>query len=240
MRAMKRWVFSNRPGESLLGLMPFQKVAYRVRSFLRPSRQGSSSVDRFAPWPGHISMPAVISCCLFILTACGQAPSSDQPTVRSTTTTAPPLPGGYGLVAPDPSLTDRMTLSPTRVSSGHSVDGTLVVVNHGTVPVNLTHVCRPDFEVALTNSNYVPQVAWAADCLARPFIIVPGVNRLPFQVTTMYLACAQSGLSPNDPACLPTGSPPLPVGNYVAVLVGNGLALPEPRPISVTLTAPTG
>jgi hypothetical protein len=108
--------------------------------------------------------------------------------------------------------------------SGNTIDGTLVVVNRGS-PVNLTKSCRPDYVVVLTNAKYAPQVAFTSDCLAQPFTIRTGTNRLPIHVLTTYLVC-------HPPAC----TSDLPAGNYDAVLVGNGLALPEPKPISVTLS----
>ena len=105
-------------------------------------------------------------------------------------------------------------------------------MNHG-VAINLTKTCRPDFLVVLTSSSYTPLVAWAADCTAAPFIIASGTNRFPIQVATTSLQCRQGGPSAN---CLANGPPSLPAGNYDAVLVGNGLALPKPQPVAVTLT----
>jgi hypothetical protein len=80
-------------------------------------------------------------------------------------------------------------------------------------------------------------VAFTADCSIQPLAIAPGTNRLPVKVITTYLACQQHGVSVSgEPSCLSSGPPPLPAGNYDAVLVGAGLALPEPRPVPVTLT----
>jgi len=184
-----------------------------------------------------VSMAVVIPCCLFVLASCGPDQSAKQQIHPTTTTTAPPLPGGYGLVTPDPSLTTQIVLSSTRIASGHSINGTLLVVNRGTIPINLTKACRPDFVVALTNSNYVPQVAFATVCSGRPFTIAPGANHLHVDVTTTYLGCRQGGSPSTVPNCLSDEPPPLPAGNYDAVLIGDGLALPEPRPVPVTLTA---
>ena len=185
-------------------------------------------------------MASLIACGLLLLAGCGQVHSSTQGSSRTTVTTAPPLPKGYGLVAADPSLTDRIVLSSTRIASGHSIDGVLLVVNHGSVPINLTKMCQPDFVVVLTSSNCLPQVAFAAMCSFHPFIILPGNNRLPFQVITTYYGCQNGGLPSPEPKCLSDGPPPLPRGNYDAVLIGDGLGLPEPRPIPVMLAAGTG
>lgn len=192
-------------------------------------------MKRFLPLTVRTAAVVLIGTLGVTVAACGQAQSSNQHT-GSTTTTAPPLPGGYGLVAPDPSLSDRMVLSSTRIASGHPIDGYLLVDNHGTVPINLTHGCRPDFVVVLTSSSYTPQVAWTTGCSGLAFIIEPGTNRFPLQVMTTYLECRQRGPVTTEPKCLTSGPPPLPAGNYDAVLVGDGLALPKPQPISVILT----
>lgn len=186
----------------------------------------------------RIRKTAVILTCLTLLTACGQAQSTDRPTVRSTTTTAPRLPGGYGLIPADPSLTDRIVLKSSSVTAGHPIDATLLVVNHSATAINLTKTCRPSFVVALTNRTYIPRVAFTTDCSSQPFAIVPGTTRLPIKVITTYLGCQQGGSTVSgQPACVGDEAPPLPAGRYDAVMVGNGgLALPEPLPVPVTLT----
>jgi hypothetical protein len=102
---------------------------------------------------GFIRNIAIMLTCVTALAACGGAQSTGRST---TTTTAPRLPGGYGLIPPDPSLTDRIVLKSSRVTAGQSIDGTLLVFNHGAVAINLTKTCQPSFVVALTNSRYVP------------------------------------------------------------------------------------
>jgi hypothetical protein len=171
------------------------------------------------------------------LSACGQGQSTD-PIIShvSPTTTAPPLPGGYGLIPAARVLSDRIVLNSTRIASGQSIGGALLVLNQGPVPINLTKTCRPNFVVVLTSSIYTPQVAWTSGCAVVPFIIAPGTNRFPVQVTTTYLGCHQSRPPSTAPKCLSSGPPSLPVGNYDAVLVGDGgLALPKPQPVPVTL-----
>ena len=169
--------------------------------------------------------------------ACGQTRPGSSNTTAVPTTTAPPLPGGYGLLPSDPHLSDRILIATNRSKPGLSIDGTLVVVNDGAAPINLTKSCRPDFVVALTNSHYTPQVAFAAVCRSTPLMIAPGSNRLPVRVMTTYLGCGSSGSHSAEPACLADGGPPpLPMGEYDAVLIGSGLALPEPEPVAIRLT----
>ena len=148
---------------------------------------------------------------------------------------APP-PRWLWTATPDPSLTDRIVLKSSRTTAGQSIDGTLLVFNHAAAAINLTKTCRPSFVVALTNSRYVPQVAFPAVCSSQPLVIVTGMNRLPVKVTTTYLECQQGGSVSAGPACVANEAPPLPAGSYDAVLVGDGLALPEPQPVPVTLT----
>ena len=82
--------------------------------------------------------------------------------------------------------------------------------------------------MVVANHRFPPSAAFAADCSAAPFIIKPGVNRLPFTVQTRYQACTQaaSQATRNLPACLDGRQlmPPLPVGRYEAVLDGDGQA----------------
>jgi hypothetical protein len=63
-----------------------------------------------------------------------------------------------------------------------------------TVSINLTKTCKPGFVVALTDSKYVPQVAFSAVCSTRPLIITPGTNRLPVRDITTYLECQHKGV----------------------------------------------
>ncbi|MBF6614730.1 MAG: hypothetical protein IVW55_16590 [Chloroflexi bacterium] len=183
----------------------------------------------------RLRVPLALLTAMAVATACGLTQPRTSNTTGVPTTTAPPLPGGYGLVPSDPHLSVRIALKANRIQSGRVIEGTLVVVNRGRTSINLTTRCRPDFAVALTNSKYTPEVGFAAACLLRPYIIAPGINRLPFQLDTTYLGC---GPPPGpDPPCLPNAMPPLPVGTYDAVLIGDGiLALPQPHPVPVTLT----
>jgi hypothetical protein len=148
-----------------------------------------------------------------------------------------------GLLRASPELRDRIELNSTRVLAGPRLHGTLVVTNRGRRPINLTRRCRPDFAVALTNGSVAPDVAFAFVCTNAPFVISPGTTRFPLTVATTYSSCLQPGGSSTKsmPSCLAGGIfPPLPPGRYRAVLVGDQIALPAPRPVAVTLLAPTG
>jgi hypothetical protein len=175
--------------------------------------------------------------CLIAVGACSNAqPSASSRPEGATTTTASPHPDSYGLIPANPNLTDRIVLRSSRTTSGHSISGTLLVVNHGATPINLTKSCEPGYEVALTSSSYRPQVAFNASCSTRGLVMAPGINRLPIHVVTTYLACQQGDSQSVEPECTDSGAPPLPAGRYQAVLFGDGLPLPKPRPFSVILT----
>jgi hypothetical protein len=175
-----------------------------------------------------------------LLAACASSPSA------GTTPPIPvrhpaPAPSWAGLLPASPRLADRLVLSQTHVTAGTPIKGTLVVTNRGPV-INLTRGCRPAFVVVLTNHRIPPMAAFATDCSLRPFIIAPGVTRLAFTVMTTYGDCVPAWEATDlVPACLHHGKvmlmPPLPPGHYQAVLVGDGLALPDPAPVPVILSA---
>jgi hypothetical protein len=142
-----------------------------------------------------------------------------------------------GLKPASRALSDRLIFSRTAVVAGVRIKGTLLVVNHGSKPINLNHGCRPAYEVVLTGRHYRPSLALADICSVKPFILRPGRNLLPFTLLTTFQTCAgKKDLASGEHACLPgPRMPPLPAGHYSAVLVGDGLALPAPVPVAVTL-----
>lgn len=158
----------------------------------------------------------------------------------SQTASSPTLPSTIparesGLSPADPHLSDRLVLTTVRVPAGVTINGTLVVTNHGPKPINLNHGCAPHYEVALTNRHYRPTVVVPTECADRPLLLEPGINRFPITVITTYLACGSPGTA-SVPACENQTAPNLPVGKYEAVLFGEGLALPAPTPVLVALT----
>jgi len=93
---------------------------------------------------------AVAFCCVSVLAACTNPQASSAPKLShsTTTTTAPVLPGGYGLLPSDPGLTDRIILKSARSTAGKPIPGTLLVINHTAVSINLTKTCRPSYALA--------------------------------------------------------------------------------------------
>jgi hypothetical protein len=177
-----------------------------------------------------------------LLVACGsshaQRPSSGTSS-SGERTVSPALTTATGLVPAPRGLTDRLVLQQTRVIAGTPIKGWLVVTYRGRAPINLNRGCRPQYAVVVTNHQFPPDVAFAADCSAAPFVIRPGENRLAVTVITTYRKCAQVAgqVTSSMPACLHGRQimPSLPPGQYEAVLVGDGLPLPAPAPIPVSL-----
>ena len=135
-----------------------------------------------------------------------------------------------GLRAASHLLADRVELRSTQAVAGSPISGTLVVVNHGAKRMELTSSCGPGFYVTLVRPQGTTSSLYAGECSPRPFITVsPGTNRFPVTVSTDD--CPAGGDS-SAPAC-----PPLPPSRYETMLVGFGIALPEPRPVFVTLVA---
>jgi len=135
---------------------------------------------------------------------------------------------------------DRLVLDKQAVAPGEPVHATLVVVNRGRRTINLSKgECRPHYAVALRSHTYAPKVAIPATCSTLPFLIRPGVTRLPLTIQTTYLSCSSSGGVASGPTvppnCTHSGPPPLRPGRYTTVLEGSGLALPQPTPVAVTL-----
>ncbi len=177
-----------------------------------------------------------------LLAACDSPhvqPSSPGTSV-SGAPTANPAPTS-GLVRSPHGLTDRLVLTQTHVTAGTSIKGWLVVTYRGQAPINLNRGCQPRFAVVLTNHRFPADVAFPQDCSAAPFMIDPGENRLAVTVDTTYRECAQvaAQATRDEPVCRHGRQimPPLPAGRYEAVLVGDGLPLPAPDPIPVSLTA---
>jgi len=160
-----------------------------------------------------------------------------------TTEHGPPGSGHWpsrGLLASNPQLRTRLELSATRIVAGSPIEGTLVVTNSSSTAINLTRECRPQYEVTLTNSRFPPAYAFLTSCTDAPFVIHPGVTRLPITVRTTYLSCTNtptSGADSSFPKCTATGDPAMPDGTYEAILVGDQLPLPAPKPVVVTLVA---
>jgi hypothetical protein len=168
--------------------------------------------------------------------------SSLQPLV-GTVTTVPNQ--SLGLLPASPKLSTRIVLSRTHVVAGSPIKGFVVVTNRGKLlklwDRSGPFKCTPGYAVTLTNGRFPPVANFYLDCVTRPLVIPSGVTRLPVTVITTYRGCGMYAATKSEPKCLPgLRMPPLPAGQYRAVLVGEALRLPAPKAVSVTLTVGTG
>jgi hypothetical protein len=175
-----------------------------------------------------------------------QSAASGQSARQPLAVTATTIPSkSLGLLPASPQLSTRIVLSRTHVVAGSLIKGFVVVTNRGK-PLRLWHhsgslKCTPGYAVALTNDRIPPDIAWYLDCVPRPLLIPSGITRLPFGVMTTFLQCWNTTAEKSVPKCLPGHrTPPLPAGQYKAVLVGFGLRLPAAKAVSVTLTVGVG
>jgi len=175
---------------------------------------------------------AVGAAAVVVLAAASLVPSAAwgaEPPLPASPHPARQLPNG--LLPAWPQLADHLVVDGT---AGGPLHGTLVVVNRGDRPIDLTTRCRPKYGVVLGNATYSPHVVFPATCDTRPLVIPPGTTRLEVRISTTYLMCTRSAPTPSMPPCNGSGPPPLPAGRYRTVLQGSGLALPQPRSVVVS------
>jgi len=135
--------------------------------------------------------------------------------------------------APPPSLSAAVILETTTINAGGEIHGQVVVQNRTGHEIHVSG-CRFIFQVLLTSSTYQPTVSWL-QCL-QAITIPEGRSTYPITVQASYWACGMLGASENMPACLPTGIPPLPPGDYEAKTFEDGGAVPLPAAVEVTVT----
>ena len=186
-----------------------------------------------------------------------QGPRASPTTTSSTTaTSSPPTPGQVLPFSPHPDfagpLPDGMWpawpqlhvalhLQETHAKSGTPIAGELLVTNDGSQPIARApgRSCSTTFVVALESPTYTPDIAWtAAACTLGPGtpepVWPPGLTTIPFTIITTYNGC---GGQPQTIPCAPHGGPPaLPSGTYHTFVDSNGMALPQPAQLTVTLT----
>jgi hypothetical protein len=149
-----------------------------------------------------------------------------------------------GLLPAAPGISARLEIpGPHRMTAGSTKDGTLILTNRTGTAIDLAALtpnhCTPKFEIVLTNAAHPPSAQFTLECGAAPFIVVPGSNAFPFKVASSFSRCSTNAVvTPDLPPCLndPTLGvmvPPLPPGRYRAVLVGDELAIPPPKPVAI-------
>lgn len=112
-----------------------------------------------------------------------------------------------------------------------------VVVENNTGRAISVYGCVTLFQVVLVNSRYRPDVGWFT-CLQK-LTIPAGRSGYRVTVAASYSACSQGRPWGAVRACLPDGRPPpLPPGDYHAVLFQVRPLVPAPPAVTVRVTAP--
>jgi len=99
--------------------------------------------------------------------------------------------------------------------------------------------CGTLFQVALTSRTYQPAIAW--QLCAQSFTIQAGRSSYRVRVYASYSQCGRGFRQGASKACLPGGRPPpLPPGDYQAILfqVRHLIQAPPPVPVRVVQPAP--
>jgi hypothetical protein len=143
-----------------------------------------------------------------------------------------------------PALTARIELPGDTFVAGAPVHGTLIVENDTGNVVTLprdSNGCRIPWVVELTNYGSVPVAPpiVRSVCLPRAVVLTPGASEFAFTLLTAYSNCTPLKPVGDAVACLPganRGPPPLPPGDYTAVLQPVGV-FPTPPPVTVHLVS---
>jgi hypothetical protein len=133
-------------------------------------------------------------------------------------------------------MSARVVLPSLAMTAGSSMTGRAVVDNNTGHAIRAWG-CLTLFQVALVSGTYQPAVAWLT--CAQTFTIPAGESSYRVTVEASYLQCHQGRPQGTVRACLPGGQPPpLPPGDYHAVLFQAGHLVPVPPAIAVRVTPP--
>src|SRR5215471_13208124 len=133
-----------------------------------------------------------------------------------------------------PALVSVQVKVPSRtLAAGSSMPAQIVVDNRTGHAIHVAG-CGSLFQLALDSSSYHPEPLWPL-CL-HEFTIAIGKSSYPVTLTASYYSCGGAA-STGIPACLPDGQPPpLPAGEYRAVLFQSPHIVSAPAPIPVRVT----
>lgn len=182
----------------------------------------------------RVGMPIVLSC-----TAIAAVVAATRQPDRVTTTPSPPVSLPDGSSVRPAAVTARIEM-PATIVSGGSVEAALVIDNNTSEELTITaNGCGPKWALVLTNDGHPPASAFRDDC--GPALVVPvGQSRLVQSVVASERECsAEPANDSSIPTCIDNRMPPLPPGDYQAVLVGlssdplPGVPLPEPVDVQI-------
>ncbi len=154
---------------------------------------------------------------------------------------APPAPNLHTALPAAPgrssaAMSARVVLPSPAMTAGSSMPGRVVVENNTGRAIRVSG-CWRLFQVALASSKYQPAVAWPT--CSQTFTIPAGESSYPVTVKASYSQCSPGRPQGAVRACLPDRQPPpLPLGDYHAMLFQVGNLVPVPPAITVRVTPP--
>jgi hypothetical protein len=174
--------------------------------------------------------------------ASGATSASSTSTPKPTSpppTTIPPqtIPAVTTTMRPG-SVATRIEI-PDPILGGQEFTATLVVENNGDHELSiLVNGCQPKWSIALTNESHPPDQAFTADCPTAPFVAPIGTTRFAITNRAIASSCTPNGVgTAATPKCINGGIPPLPPGEYLAVLIGSIPGIPNPAPVPIHVVA---
>lgn len=117
-------------------------------------------------------------------------------------------------------LSARIELDATTVAAGDNVTGRVIVVNNTGNTVRVAG-CGSPFQVALSNEDYKPELAWQ-DCL-EDFLVPMGESSYPVSIFTFDISADSEG-NPHQP---------LEPGEYQANTYQRHPFVPDAEPVEV-------
>lgn len=129
-------------------------------------------------------------------------------------------------------LTAQLVLPSQTMKAGSSMPARVVVENNTGRAISTTG-CGTLFAIGLVNGTYRQDIAWPA-CGQR-LTIPTGQSAWRAFIEARYTECSQDphGFRP----CVDGHPPPIPPGDYHAVLYQSGHLVPEPPAVKVRVTA---
>src|SRR6266487_4384768 len=251
-RAGSQTASASQPGTPPLAHRSFAPMA-RARACDAAAQNGAICAGGWCPEPQcrrnrdtarrrHMDMRSLVNCVIvlaLLVAGCssGGHISSRRPQGVATQPTANPhttlRATSRHSSAP---MSARVVLPSRTMTAGSSMSGRVVVENSTGHAIHVTG-CVTLFQVVLVNNKYKPTVAWFT-CLQK-FTIPVGESSYPATVEASYSRCGPGRPRGGLRACLPNNHPPpLPPGDYHAVLFQAVHVVPVPSAETIRVTPP--
>jgi hypothetical protein len=182
----------------------------------------------------HIDVRRVVTVLALLVAGCASGGHTSSRSTQSagTGSTASPHVTSGGSSA---HVSARVILPSRTMAAGSFLAGRVVVQNNSGRAIRVPG-CGTIFQVALVSSTYHPTVGWT-QCL-HTVTIPTGESSYPTPVPAIYRFCSEEPQG-SAPTCMFGGHPPpLPPGDYRAVLFQEGHLIPFPPAVTVRVTPP--